>query len=116
MIKSYIFRILFVFILFVLLTYSSYYRSKLAAEELVGDTIEYFQLSQTKITIEPLERNQIVWSFKFSYLDTHTFDEEFYIYTSLWGSVVTTNPKNLENMIRESEKLEIHPYYKKVDE
>ncbi len=94
---------LFVFILIALLSLCSFYRSKLTAEALVGDTIKDYPLSRSVITILAIEeKRQIVWDFKFSF--PGSFDEEFYIYTTLWGKIVATNPRKLETMLR---KLEI---------
>jgi hypothetical protein len=39
-----------------------------------------------------------------------SFDEDFYIYTTLLGDVTVTNPPDLENRLRKFEKLETHPY------
>jgi hypothetical protein len=110
LVMRYITWVFIAVILLVVSLFCSYYSSKQSAKELVGDSLAYCQLTQTKITIEPFEKNQIVWVFKFS--RPGSYDEEFYIYTTLLGSVVATNPKDLENRLRKFEKLEVYPYPK----
>lgn len=90
------------------LAYSSYLYSKKAAIELVGETIQYFPITTAKITIAPFHRKYPVWMFSFSHADI--FDAEFEIYTTVFGNIEITNPKNIEHRLREIEKLPIHPY------
>ncbi len=99
--------ILFASAVFGVLSFYSYYSSKQAANELVGKSIDYFELTETRIAIEPFEK-KLVWSFKFS--RPKSTDEGFTIYTALWGSVALTNPSDLENRLRRLEKLGVSPY------
>ena len=108
MVKRYTIRTLLVFILLGLLVFPSHYISKQNAKEIVGDTLKYFRLTKTRIEIEPLKRNRLVWMFKFSC--PGSFDEDFYIYTTLLGDVALTNPPDLKNRLRKFEELETHPY------
>jgi len=101
---------LFAITLLGILLFYSYYSSRQSAKELVGASLDYVQLTETRITIEPFEKNQIVWVFKFSH--PGSFDEEFFIYTTLWGRVALTNPRDIENRLRRFEKLEVYPYTK----
>jgi hypothetical protein len=96
--KRYIIWILFVFILLGGLSLASFYASKLSAEKLVGDSLANFPLTKTMIAIEPFKRNQLVWLFKFSH--PGSFDEDFYIYTTLWGNIALTNPKDLKERLK----------------
>ena len=106
--------LLLLFSLLGLFTYSSYVYSKRTAVNLIGDTVQYFPLAQARITVEPYERNRIVWLYKFSF--PNSFDEDLYVYTNLWGTIAVTIPRNLENILRASEKLELHPYSKEFIE
>lgn len=106
--KRYIVPILLVPILLGFLVFSSHNISKKNAEEIVGDTLKYFRLTKTRIIIEPLKKNRLVWMFKFSCPEA--YEEDFYIYTTLLGDVAYTNPPDLKNKLRRFEKLEHHPY------
>ena len=101
--KRNIVRIIFLFSLIALLSFGSFYRSKYTALELVGETIKDYPLSRAKITILLGDKIMVVWDFKFSL--PGSFDEEFYVYTSLWGSIYETNPRDLESRLRKEEKL-----------
>ena len=76
----------------------------------MGETLKYFPLSKSGLVIEPYEKKQIVWEFKFSLPDA--FDEDFFIYTSLLGDILVTNPKDIVERLRGLEELDPHPYSK----
>ena len=103
-------HITWILLAIILLGALSYYSSKQNAKELVGATLDYCRLTKTEITVDPFEKKRIVWGFKFS--RPGSFDEEFYIYTSLWGRVVITIPRDLEARLRKLEKMETYPYSK----
>lgn len=52
--------------------------------------------------------------FRFSYPDS--FDEEFEIYTTVFGNIEITNPKDLEQQLRKFEKIKPHPYSREATE
>jgi len=107
-------KIINLIILFLLLlgilSFSSYFLSKRAAEQFVGETLQYFPLSRAVLLPPPISRNGLVWWFTFSDTDPHTFDDGFEIYTNVLGEVVRTNPTDIWNRLREWENLEVHPY------
>jgi hypothetical protein len=80
---------------------------------MVGDNMKYVYLNKVRITIDPFEGKKIVWLFKYSV--PNTFDEDFYIYTTLFGDIERTNPIDLEDRLRRFEKLDIHPYSKEAE-
>lgn len=99
-IKSTMVRILVGIILIALfLCASSYYKSKLSATVLVGETLKTYPLSHAWLTTNPFNDTQITWAFKFSL--PGSYDEEFYIYTTLWGTIVVTNPIDLGKRLME---------------
>ncbi len=110
----YIVKILLAVLLFGGLLFASYYKSKSTALELVGNTLEYFPLSKTRITLESPDGNNVLWMFKFSFPDS--YDEDLYVYTNLLGGPYQTKPKHLESMLRCFEKQELHPYSKEFIE
>ena len=86
----------------------SYSSSKRTAEKLVGPSLQYFALTKARIELGPFQKNNIVWFFQFSH--PSIMDAEFEIYTSLFGDLVLTNPKDLKNRLTANEKLEVNPY------
>ncbi|MFZ2630614.1 MAG: hypothetical protein WA081_03505 [Desulfosalsimonadaceae bacterium] len=46
--------------------------------------------------------------FRFSHPEI--FDVEFVIYTTFFGNIEITNPKDIESRLRKYENLPIHPY------
>lgn len=94
---------------FGILLLSSYYKSKRSADKLVGKSLDYFELTHVRITSEPFVRKP-AWELNYSH--PGSFDDEFWIYTSLLGNVISTNPRDLAIRLREFEKLEIYPYSK----
>lgn len=97
-------------ILFALLAFASYRKSKATAIELVGDTLDYLPLSKSSISVDFFESKRIVWCFQFSL--PNSVDEDIYVYTNLFGNVARTIPKDLENLLRCFERQEFHPYSK----
>lgn len=102
--------LLVVFLLGGLLLFASYYKSKSTALELVGETLHYFPLSRARVILESAEENKILWMFKFSFPDS--YDEDLYVYTTLFGDLNSTTPKGLGDMLRCFERQEYHPYSK----
>lgn len=94
---------------FVALTCSSYILSRQAANKLVGKSLDYVELSSVRITTEPFKR---VPAWRFGYSNPDVFEDEFEVYTSLFGYVVLTNPRDLAIRLRSLEKLEVYPYTK----
>ncbi|WP_321530700.1 hypothetical protein [uncultured Desulfuromonas sp.] len=80
----------------------------------MGETLQYFSLSQVRITLVPFHRKYPVWMFRFSFPDS--FDEKFEIYTSIFGNIEMTNPRDIEHRLREFEKIVPHPYSKEAIE
>jgi len=89
----------------------SYLNARKTAEALVGPSMKYFQFSNTKLRINPIHKKSIVWVFEFS--NPGIMDAEFEVYVSVLGKLVITNPKDLEDRIRNYEKLDVHPYSRK---
>lgn len=110
----YIVKILLPVLLLGVLLFASYYKSRSTALELVGNTLKYFPLSKTKIVFESSEGNNILWMFKFSFPDS--YDEDIYVYTTIFGNLENTTPKGLQELLRCFEKLEEHPYSKSAIE
>jgi hypothetical protein len=110
-------KIFFAFIIINLslagLLLTSFIVSKETAFKMVGDNMKYVYLNKVSITIDPFEGKKIVWLFKYSV--PNTFDEDFYIYTTLFGDIERTNPRDLEDRLRRFEKLDIHPYSKEAE-
>jgi hypothetical protein len=101
--------VIIISLIFITLLYSSYRLSRSAADQLVGETLNYFTGCDAILALEPLKRDRIVWVFKY-YSSPFVFTDEFYIYTTLNGKIATTNPKDLKNRLRNLEKLRPHPY------
>ena len=102
-------------LILVSLTLLSYHHAKRTAEQLVGESLQYFPLSYSMITLLPQTGIKPLWMFRFSY--PYAFDEEFEIFTSLTGSIEATYPRrDIEKYLRKIEKYKIHPYSKEAAE
>jgi hypothetical protein len=102
--------ILLVAIIIAGILYFSYSKSMKTAKTLVGSSLEYFQLTKAKFSLDPVHKKSIGWAFEFSNPDA--FDAGFEIYTSMFGQIVITNPTDLNDRLRGYEKLNIYPYPK----
>jgi len=104
------FKILIFFIFSIgILVFYSYWSSKISTEKIVGKSLDYVLIESVEITVEPFERKL---SWLFHYTNPYTFDDGFWIYTTIFGSIISTNPIDLEVRLRKMEKLEIYPYQK----
>jgi len=92
-------QVLFTLTLITLLLFiGSYNKSKQNAISFVGETLETYPLSHSELTVIYYPEAQIAWMFKFSLPDA--YDEDFYIYTSLWGTIIKTTPAHLEELLK----------------
>lgn len=95
------------------LMFYSYLNAKETAQAFVGPVnLKYFPLSKVKIGGDPMIGDYApVWVVEFSH--RKIFDADIEVYISLLGEIVLTNPADLEEKLREAEKLDVHPYSEK---
>lgn len=107
---NYITKLILTILFLGMLLFPSYYKSRSTAFDLVGDTIQFLPLSETRIKFVGSEGFSIMWMFKFSF--PNSYDEDIYVYTSMTGGLKSTVPKGLDDLLRCFENLNYHPYSK----
>jgi len=89
------------------LVWLSYSNAREVAETLVGSSKEYYQLNSTKLWTNFItDEKTLLWIFVFSY--PPIIDDEFQVYVSLRGEVVSTNPTDLKRRLRALERRRIN--------
>ncbi len=92
------------------LIWNSYSNSKQTADTIVGSSLQYFELSKTRLVFDPKRKKGVVWRFQYSH--PTILDANFDIYTSPFGALYITNPTDLYDRLRANEEMAVHPYAK----